>query len=304
MKSRTVQAPKEHSLRHSLSVTTAYNANTFSNLTKEQSTSNHPTSASSLPSTSGLQKKTITGNDYVSSRENGDKGTRLDTRPPSKFIWVNSKLFPDASKPDVRKPTTSELASVQKYEADGKYTQKSRYKLSKKPILHQPKGNNQPNNSKKRLKAIGKYKLVTSSKKSPISFRHRMSSKVYTSPYQLSYSGKRLVSRYKIRRRSTEKCHVRAKLNTSFGASPRLRKVRKSSSPYKLDHRNERIVRNKYKIDKRKLTRKPSVTRSLAKRSPDRRNLKWVNKELIRSPAAFVSPHRLFFRSNIILSMY
>lgn len=164
---------------------------------------------------------------------------------------------------------------------------------------------------------LGRYKLVARASGSQLGsklrnspFRSRTKIKLpgRPSPYivsgrpspYISRSGKRIISRYKIRRRSTEQKlnqMSRPKNRTNFGASPVLKSSQKmQSSLYKVDHRVNTVVRSKYKIDRVKGSRKPSRITRMKRTPKDRRSYRWVKCGLEysgRQRNTFVSPYRL-----------
>lgn len=105
----------------------------------------------------------------------------------------------------------------------------------------------------KKRKLIGKYKLISES-----------NSSTGNTPY-LSKSSKRLISRYKITRRSSERKGQRHAVSQHTGASPLLPKSKRMRrSLYKLDRRRSvsRGLLSRYKIDKLAHIRKKTMISS------------------------------------------
>lgn len=227
----------------------------------------------------------------------------------SRFIWVNSKILPtDANakyafkKSDTSSNDAGTSASFQKSNVG--YI-KSQYVIRKSTFSNTPQSQAlqaAPGSSRgqHRLTALGKYKLVSRKsggnmkspkfmlKSRPPVPAHIFNRKTKLSPY-LSKSGKRIISRYKIRRRSAEG-------KASFGASPRLKKAL-ARSPYKTDHRNNPVIRSRYKIDRVRGMRKP-VRITPKSRKHDRKRYQWVKHELKGTYRSnFFSPFRLSRRS-------
>ena len=244
----------------------------------------------------------------------------------SQFVWVNSKLLQADN--TTASSETSAISSTPRLHTG--YVTQSKYKLTKvkspqTATKRTPRNEIQLSKPKHNLKALGRYKLVR--KSTPIRSKNyekelnkpkhslkpvgkyklvpkltasggklQVTKRAYVSPYfagirksspRISKSGKRIISRYKISRRSTEK-------KIAQGASPRLKKPKS----YKIDRRQNIVLRSKYKIDKLKAVRKPVQFETLTPKR-DRRSFKWVKQGLQESPkVTFVSPFKLCLHSN------
>lgn len=200
----------------------------------------------------------------------------------NKYVWVNKNLLSQNNSKSCTIPTDAVVASTS-------------ISNQKSPLLS-PKQTVTARNTEKLLQPVGKYKLVK--KRLSWSNRSKPTNKARFSPH-LSKSGKRIISKYKIRRRSADSKKSHGKFS-SHGSSPLL-KTRKYSSPFKVDHRKPATkTHNRYKIDKISATRKPIRILSLRKK-PHRRSLKWVRSDL-RSSYTFMSPHKLVSRTTTTIT--
>ena len=260
-----------------------------------------PSSVPVLPSHKQVIKQNHKMELQSLKRKHQDEATsKVSQSKPSgsQFVWINSKILKNRENCAhiVAKSPISQSTRV-----SPQYV-KSRYKLTKKNLpVQSPKTSLPVFKSKNNLQRVGKYKLV--SRKSPSGLRLTMkisgdsipspyftsnvrSPYVSPSPY-ISRSGKRVISRYKIRKRTSTSPIVHTATSK--------RSIR--SSPYKVDRRKRPALRTRYKIDKLDQTRKTLKFMTTPKK--DRRSYKWVKQSLKRSyQHTFISPYKLLRHSH------
>lgn len=259
-------------------------------------------------STSTLPPRATTTRKIVHSDSSTTDQNNMSSKC-SRIVLGTKRSLTQSSKPS--SPSTRTQPKDTHSSVDGTAVVKSKYKLVKKFSITKAPSSAQANKPDRSVnvpsdphveqKTISKYKIVRNSsngsKDSRYSNKRRQSTTRYDSPH-LSKSGKRLVSKYKIRRRSKEL--KKPYTYDTYAASPCLRSPKGGRnirlSWYKLDRRSKST---RYKIDKLAHTRRRPAKLSHNSTFPLKSRFKWKNANL-NAVKTFISPYKLNRQRRIL----